>query len=73
MIIKNVTANFNITNRNTNKNDFVEFDNITAPYGMFSLKYQFELEGVHQIIVKLNTKDGKVVLASFGVPILIPE
>ncbi|MGB8032560.1 MAG: polysaccharide deacetylase family protein [Nitrososphaeraceae archaeon] len=73
VIIKNVTADFSKTNGTTNNNNFVAFDNITAPYGVFSLKYRFELEGVHQIIVKLNTKDGKVALASFRVPVLIPE
>jgi hypothetical protein len=36
--------------------------------------YKFEQEGTHQIIVKLNTNDGKVSLASFGLPpMLIQE
>lgn len=72
LIIKNVTANFSKTNGTANNDDFVTFDNVT-PYGVFSLNYQFEQEGRDQIILKLNTKDGEVALASFRVPVLIPE
>jgi peptidoglycan/xylan/chitin deacetylase (PgdA/CDA1 family) len=70
LIIKNVTAN-NISKLNgtSNRDDFVTFDNITAPNGIFSLRHQFKLEGIYQIIVKLNVYTGKVVLASFGVPV----
>jgi len=35
---------------------------------IFSLMYKFEQEGTYQIIVKLNAKDGKVSLVSFGLP-----
>lgn len=72
-IIKNVTAGYTKSNRITTNHYFVTFDNITAASGIFSLKYQFESDGTHQIIVRLNTKDGKVALASFSVLVLIPE
>jgi len=72
-IIRNVTAGFSKSSRSTNNNYFVTFDNIMATFGIFSLKYQSESEGSHEIIVKLNTKDGKVALASFSVLVLIPE
>jgi hypothetical protein len=72
-IIKNVTANFSKTGGAVNKNDFLTFDNIETSNGAFSLMYKFEQEGTHQIIVKLNTKDGKVSLVSFGLPVLIQE
>ena len=73
LIIKNVTANDNISklNRTSNRDDFVTFGNITAPNGIFSLRHQFKLEGIYQIIVKLNIYNGKVILASFGVPVSI--
>ena len=72
-IIKNVTAGYSKSNRITTNHYFVTFDNITSTSGIFSLKYQFQSEGTYQIIVKLNTKDGKVALASFTVVVLIPE
>ncbi|MBV9176863.1 MAG: hypothetical protein JO297_07475 [Nitrososphaeraceae archaeon] len=72
-IIKNVTANFNKTGGEVNKNDFLTFDNIETSNGAFSLMFKFEQEGTHQIIVKLNTNDGRVSLASFGLPVLIQE
>ena len=71
LITKNVTASDNISklNRIFNKDAFVTFGNITARNGIFSLRHQFKLEGIYQIIVKLNTYNGKVVLASFSVPV----
>jgi Polysaccharide deacetylase len=70
LIIRNVTAN-NISKLNgtSNRDDFVTFSNITAHSGIFTLRHQFKLEGIYQIIVKLNVYTGKVVLASFGVPV----
>jgi len=72
-LITNVTASFNNPNIINNKNDFVTFDNVSSDHGIFSLKYQFLAEGAHQIIVKINTKDNEPVLASFDVPVLLPE
>jgi hypothetical protein len=69
-VIKNVTATLNNDNTINNKNDFITFDNVTASHGVFSVKYQFLEKGVHQIIVKLNTKDGQVALASFDIPVV---
>jgi peptidoglycan/xylan/chitin deacetylase (PgdA/CDA1 family) len=68
LITKNGNANdISKLNRTFNKDDFVS--NITAPNGVFSLRHQFKLEGIYQIIVKLNAYNGKVVLASFSVPV----
>ena len=72
-LITNVTASFNNTNTGNNKNNFIAINNITATHGIFSLNYQFLQEGAHQIIVKINTKEGEVALASFDVPVLLPE
>jgi hypothetical protein len=69
-VVKNVTAPLNNDNTINNKNDFITFDNIIARHGVFSVKYQFLEKGVHQIIVKLNTKDGQVALASFDIPVV---
>ena len=63
----------NVTDTTNNKNNLVTFDNITAARGTFSLKYRFLEDGVHQIIIKVNTEDGKAELASFVVPVLFPE
>jgi hypothetical protein len=72
-LVTNVTASFNNSNTINNKNDFVTFDNLSSDHGIFSLKHQFLAEGAHQIIVKINTKDNEPVLASFDVPVLLPE
>jgi hypothetical protein len=69
-LIKNVTANLNNNDTMKNKDDFITFDNLTARHGVFSVKYQFLEEGVHQVIVKINTKNGEVALASFDIPVL---
>ena len=73
VIIKNVTANFTSSRTVSNKGDFVTYDNIISSHGTFFIRYQFEQEGMHQIIVRINTKNGGVALASFGVPVLFPE
>src|SRR5438034_159469 len=72
-LVTNVTASFNNSNTINNKNDFVTFDNVSSDHGIFALHYQFMTEGAHQTIVKINTKDNESVLASFNVPVLIPE
>jgi len=69
-VIKNVTATLDNDSMINNKNDFISFDNITTSHGVFSLKYQFSEKGVHQVIVRLNTKDGQVALASFDIPVI---
>jgi hypothetical protein len=74
MIIKNVTANFTSSRTVSNKGgDFVTYDNITSSHGIFFIRYQFEQEGMHQIIVRINTKNGGAALPSFGVPVILPE
>jgi hypothetical protein len=72
-VIKNVTANFNNSNTINNKNYFVTFDNLTASHGIFSLKYQFLQEGAHQVIIKIAARDSEIALASFDIPVLLPE
>jgi hypothetical protein len=69
-LIKNLTATFNNNNIINNKNNFITFDNLTAAHGVFSLKYRFLEAGAHQIIFKIITKDGKVALGSFNIPVL---
>ncbi|MGC1929509.1 MAG: hypothetical protein WA667_11080 [Candidatus Nitrosopolaris sp.] len=44
----------------------LSFDNLTA----ISLKYRFWEEGSDQIILKRNTKDGRVALGEFNIPVL---
>ena len=73
VVIRNVTANFNNSDTINNKNYFVTFDNLTAPNGIFSLKYQFSQEGMHQVIIKIVARDNEVALASFNIPVLLPE
>ena len=73
VIIKNVTATFTSSGTVSNKDDFVTYDNITSSHGIFFIRYHFEQEGMHQIIVRINTKNGGIALASFGVPVLFPE
>lgn len=70
ILIKNVTPIFNNSNIINDKNHFITFDNLTSNHGDFSLKYQFLEAGAHQIIVKIITKDGKVALGSFNIPII---
>jgi hypothetical protein len=72
-LITNVTASFNNSKTINNKNDFVTFDNLSSNHGIFSLKYQFQAEGTHQIIVKINAVDNESLLASFDIPVLFPE
>jgi hypothetical protein len=69
-LIKNITAGFNGSNIINNKNNFITFDNISAARGDFSLKYRFLEAGTHQIIVKINTNDGHIALASLEIPVL---
>lgn len=65
-LIKNVIANINNTNHVDNKKNFITFDNLTPNHGVLSLKYRFLEEGSHQIIFKINTRDGRVALGSFN-------
>ncbi len=72
-LIKNVTANFNTTNTFNNRNNFVTYQNLSSDHGTFSLNYSFTAEGSHQIILGIIAKNNESVLASFSVPILLPE
>lgn len=73
VLITNVTANFNTSSTIDDRNDFVTFENITSNHGAFSLNYSFSAEGAHQIILGITAKDNEPVLASFSVPVLLPE
>lgn len=46
---------------------------ILCPLWNFLPEIQFFAAGRPQIIVKINTKDGKVALASFMVSVLLPS
>lgn len=72
-LITNVTANFNTSSTIDDTNDFVTFENLTSNHGAFSLSYSFSAEGAHQIILGITAKDNEPVLASFSVPVLLPE
>jgi hypothetical protein len=70
-LINNASANFsNRSGQQNDKSNFVTFDNATAIHGILSLSYRFMEAGQHQVIVNLNTKDGRVALASFRFPVL---
>ena len=69
-LIKNVRPSLNNSNIINSKNNFITFDNLTSAHGVFSLKYRFLEAGAHQIIFKIITKDGKVALGSFNIPVL---
>ena len=43
-----------------------KFYNITAPNGHFSIKHKFVHDGMYQIIVKANSEDSALTLASFN-------
>lgn len=58
-----------LTKNDNSRNNFITFDNITARHGVFSTKYQFLKEGIHQIIVKVRMKNGEAALASFNIPV----
>ena len=70
-LIKNVTANLNNNNIINNKNNFITFDNLTAAHGIFSLKYRFVEAGAHQIILKINTKDGSSFVQYSSIKVLV--
>lgn len=61
------------SNQINNRGNYITFDNITSVFGIFSLNYHFLQEGDHKIIVRIDTKDHLVALASFDVPVLSPS
>ena len=75
-LITNVTANFNTSTTINDRSDFIVFENISSNRGAFSLDHSFnsaDLAGTHQIILEMLAKDDEPVLASFSVPVLLPE
>jgi hypothetical protein len=72
-LVTNATANFNTSNTINNKNDYVTFENISSNQGSFSQNYSFTAEGTHQIILTIVAKNNEPLLASFKIPILLPE
>jgi hypothetical protein len=69
-LIKNVTATLDNNASLSNKNNYVTFDTLTAKNGIVSLKYRFFDGGIHQIILKVETSEGKIGLAEFNIPVL---
>jgi hypothetical protein len=65
-VINNVTAKFDNNIREPQNGDFYTFNNIIAPDGNFSIKYQFREAGVHQVITRIDSNDF-LTLASFNV------
>jgi hypothetical protein len=49
-----------------------KFTNITAPSGIFSVKYLFPDSGLYSVITKIDSKDFTS-LASFNVPVPLPQ
>jgi hypothetical protein len=66
--LKNITAVVSVTSQNT----LFKFNKVTAPNGVFSLKYIFPNPDTYQVIVKANSKNYSLALASFKVLIPVP-
>ena len=77
--LKNLTANISVINnlspsvddtKKIHDKDFITFNNITVPSGTFSIKYKFLQEGVHEVIIKVESKNNFSTLASFYIVVL---
>ena len=49
----------------TSEGQFSAINNITAPNGTFSIKYEFLQGGKHQILLRVDSKNNFSALASF--------
>jgi hypothetical protein len=70
--IKNLSARVIVINNAGEQQRFFKFTNITAPNGIFSVKYLFPDSGVYNVITKIDSKDFTS-LASFTVPVPLPS
>ena len=62
--LKDVTAKVTVSN-----DPLYKFDNITVADGDFSLRCPFLDSGIRQVVLKVNSKDSSLALASFNIPI----
>ena len=67
--LKNVTARVVIVTNTTGRESSLKYDNLTAPDGIFSVKYVFPEWGIYQVISRIHSEDVSA-LASFKV--LVP-
>jgi hypothetical protein len=51
----------------TNAQGFFKLDNITVPNGDFSVNSTFPTEGTYQVILRIDSKEQGIALASFKV------
>jgi hypothetical protein len=63
--LKNLFAKVTVTNNNP----IYKFENITIADGDFSIRCPFLDPGMHQVIVKVDSKDYSLALASFKISI----
>lgn len=63
-LLKNLSANIVLTKnptpgntQQTSDGDFSTINNITAPNGTFSIKYEFLQEGTHQILLRVDSNN----------------
>jgi hypothetical protein len=66
--IKNLSARVVVINNAGGQQRSFKFTNITAPIGIFSVKYLFPDSGLYQLITKIDSKDSSS-LASFNVSV----
>jgi predicted membrane metal-binding protein len=69
--IKNLSARIIVINNAGGQQRSFKFINITAPNGIFSVKYLFPDSGLYNVITKIDSKDFTS-LASFNVPVPPP-
>jgi hypothetical protein len=69
--IKNLSARIIVINNAGGQQRSFKFTNITAPNGIFSVKYLFPDSGIYQVITKIDSNDFTS-LASFNVPVPLP-
>lgn len=63
--LKDLTAKVTIFN-----DPIYKYDNITVTDGDFSIRHLFLDSGMHQVILKVSSKDYSIVLASFNISVL---
>jgi hypothetical protein len=69
--LKNILARIIVLTNNSGQVRSFKFTNITAPNGIFSVKYLFPDSGIYQVITKIDSEDSsRIALASFKV--LVP-
>jgi hypothetical protein len=66
--IKNLSARVVVLNNAGGQQRSFKFTNITAPNGIFSVKYLFPDSGLYNVITKIDSNDFTS-LASFNVPV----